>query len=87
MRLIGFIIRIYHDARSAERQTLLSVGTCQLVHVSWNSRNTHSYHHPTPPQITIPAQGNQTPLQCPLSLKPSIMAVLNSSGLHFMSQD
>jgi len=30
VHLVGFIIRIYHDARSPERQTLLSLQHCTL---------------------------------------------------------
>jgi len=32
MHLVGFIIRIYHNARSPERQIFLSVGTVRTMH-------------------------------------------------------
>ena len=32
VHLVGFIIRIYHDARSPERQTVIDMFICQLNH-------------------------------------------------------
>ena len=36
MHLVGFIIRIYHDARSPERQILLSMVLFMIITVAFN---------------------------------------------------